>query len=236
MEHNNVEKSLLDNFNQEGGDMNLEDIVKEHELDVKLVGFDVNDWGSCQYSGALDFFNVMNGMEEKYGREIALTKMGIELTAVPVSDGVKEFVETHLEIYQDDIKRAEDELKKVETLGKPTRDYFDDAEQQIGQIKDNIDWFQDHINELEEVEFDSSLDCLFELTKSWAWDLWSAAPEIVSYGFEKLDINGIRSAPGVGPVLNMMAQSENYEVGFYCWLARSFGLVKSQESFANYDT
>ena len=218
-------------------EMELSQIVKDHNLDLDLVGFEVNDWGSCQYSGALDFFNVMCAMEEKYGRTTALKKMGIELNAEPeevVERGVEYFIDNEKEDCWKVIVKDENTIKQIKKTCKSTR--YNSAEKEIKFLKDDIDWYKEKIKSLDEIEVEDSLDCLFEWTKNQAWDLWSAAPVVVPFGFNELDIDGIQTAPGVGPELNIMAQSGNYETGFYCWLAWSYKLVKSQESFAGYDT
>lgn len=161
----------------------LEEVIKQLGDDApELIGLDVNDWGSCQYAGALNFFNVMKAMESKFGREQALEKMGI----------------------------------KVEFLGIRT------IEELIG-----VELF---INKLENYEQ------LFEVTRDQSWDLWSAAPSIAEIVFVDLKIGGVEEAPGVGPVLNVLAQSENYETGLYCWLLVSYGLIEDESAFGGFDT
>ena len=205
--------------------MELSQIAKDHDLDLDLVGFEVNDWGSCQYSRALDFFNIMDAMEEKYGRITALKKMGIELNAEPeevIERGVEYFIDNEKEDCWKVIVKDENTIKQIKKTCKSTR--YNSAEKEIKFLKDDIDWYKEKIKSLDEIEVEDSLDCLFEWAKEQSWDLWSAAPVIVPFGFKELDIKGLP------------AHEDNIETGFYCWLAWSYKLVTSQDAFDGYDT
>jgi hypothetical protein len=67
-----------------------------------IIGFDVNSWGSCQYTGALDLYNVLNKLEEKFGFDEAVNKIGIVFKYDKIrsfDDIKKDFVEDITEYY-----------------------------------------------------------------------------------------------------------------------------------------
>lgn len=80
-----------------------------------------------------------------------------------------------------------------------------------------------------------SIDNMFDICRSQSYDLWSAAPYIASLLFKDLKVE-TPAAPGVGPLWNVEAQSENYNTGLLCWLLYNEGLVKDPEAFAGFDT
>jgi hypothetical protein len=80
-----------------------------------------------------------------------------------------------------------------------------------------------------------SLNKAFDFLKDQADDLWSAAPYIAALCFPKMKLKGMPKAPGFGPQWNVLAQNENYEVGFYCCLLMEEYKVDF-ESFEGFDT
>jgi len=82
----------------------------------------------------------------------------------------------------------------------------------------------------------NSADEIFIYCRDQAWDLWSAAPAIGGTFYPELEIVGMEASPGVGPIFNVLAQNENYEVGFWCWWLESTGIVKDPDCYAGFDT
>jgi len=48
-----------------------------------IIDFSVNDWGSCQYTTALNTFNILNKLEANYGFETTLHIMNIKMDITP---------------------------------------------------------------------------------------------------------------------------------------------------------
>jgi len=71
---------------------------------------------------------------------------------------------------------------------------------------------------------------VFQLAENSSWDLWSAAPCIAECTLEGLEIKGASKAPGWGPVLNQMAQSENFEDGLCCVALLEAGLITEEDA------
>ena len=81
-----------------------------------------------------------------------------------------------------------------------------------------------------------SVDDCFEFLKDQAWDLWSAAPWIAEICFDNLELLNVEKADGAGPILNVMAQGENNQTGFFCWLMSKHGFVSDEGAFDGFDT
>jgi hypothetical protein len=102
--------------------------------------------------------------------------------------------------------------------------------------------FTDSLNVLEEAEqADMSRrinqatkpEEFFEIAKDLAFDLWSTI-FIVDY-FVDYTIKEVIETPVYGPILNMMAQGENFEVGVLCYLLTKH-YETAEETFTNFDT
>lgn len=76
----------------------------------------------------------------------------------------------------------------------------------------------------------------FHFLRDWSWDLWSVAPYIAAIVFPELCLGKMPDAPGFGPMLSVMAQSDNCRVGVICWLLKSYGYVEDDEPFQGFDT
>lgn len=100
---------------------------------------------------------------------------------------------------------------------------------------DDPEWKQEAFEGLEVTEVDS-IARYFEITKGTAWDLWSAwiPPVVFLEGFEMGSTIADQNR-GVGPILNIMAQSENKEMGVaLALMAYHYKLDKA--TFAGFDT
>lgn len=76
-----------------------------------------------------------------------------------------------------------------------------------------------------------TIEQYYELTNSWAWDLWSAA-ECPLSGF---DMKTKLPSYAVGPLLNLMVQDENFQIGIYlAYHTYLFGT--DLIAFADFDT
>jgi len=174
--------------------------------------FGVNEWGSCQYTTAINMFDTLEATFDKFNkrdtpavaREKTLKKLMIKVT----DDGVE------------DTEMAWKKFKKE--LTKAMRGV------------DDKEWVAKFKKELKEAT--PSVDAMFEIARHQSWDLWSAAPFIAGLMFRNLQVEQLPEAPGVGPAWNLIVQGENFSTGLHCWLLWSYGLVKDQKSFAEFDT
>lgn len=227
----------------------LDEIIQANELDVSLVGFDVNEWGSCQYSGALDIFNVLTELRKKHSYDETLKRMGIEVkfdsiaSLKDASNIIIEIadIEEEIEELKESIKRFKAFIEEGEYPFDEPVDWFDRYIKEDKAIKyselnevkhgnDRIEYLNDCLNGFK------SLEELFIFTRNYSWDLWSAAQQIGVNIFERLEINGVPKAPGIGPVLNIEVQGENFITGLFCWLLVEHGLVKDVSVFSGFDT
>lgn len=163
-------------------------------------------WGSCQYDTAADFY-----------WEIESTKAGIrrKLTSKGISFEFKKI-------------RSWDEIKKI------AEDHF---RENYWESEDWADYWEKGEKEKRIKAFKriKNVDGLFEYCKNQAWDLWCAAPRIANWVFEGLKLKGVKKAGGVGPVMNVLVQSDNFKVAVYCALLNAY-LGTKEKSFTGFDT
>ncbi len=170
--------------------------------------FEVCDWGSCQYSSAQWYYDTFLQMRKDLSLEDTFDALGAKVTFEKCSPL------RALQIAKNEITEELDEFY----------DQWNDPEDQ-----------EDHKELKERTEKATSIDELFGVLCDHSWDLWGAAPFLASCCFDDLKIEAPDS-PGYGPVFNVMAQSENYEVGLCCALLKEFGFVESDECFGGFCT
>lgn len=170
----------------------VEDLIEKEGA----VPFGVNDWGSCQYTSALNMFNALEKLSSKHGKDEALRKLHVLVS----HKGVNTITTSWNEFRKEMLKRAtEMEYDKKEMEGL-------------------VAWFN---------KTEPSIDAMFELTRSSAWDLWGAAPYIADLVFKNLEVKTALAPDG-----------PSYETGLYCWLLWKEGLIKGtpEDVFGGYDT
>lgn len=201
---------------------------------VHLLGggsFSVNDWGSCQYSGALDMFNALEALKGQFGRDEALKIMGVSVKHYNINKDpdFSQFLIDKLENLEDEREGYEECKKRVDSQTAEAHD------------QNEVDYYEKLVQECADLK-DKSITAYdaFHIAKNSGWDLWSAAPFIAKRMFKGLIINGITvAAPGQGPALNVLMQSHNYEIGLYCWLlwdANLFPGKSHEDVFGDFDT
>lgn len=190
--------------------------VDEFMEKVGGFSFDVNPWGSCQYSGALSMFNAYFKK-----RESGLSKKAI-LAFLEAEVGIS--------IFFDDIRSFDDAQAKVEQKLKERYGVSDSA---LHEIPDEY-----ARRAISLVSRSRTADDLFMARRSVASDLWNTAPLIADAFFKNLEIKIPVEKTGLeeGPVCNVKAQSINPLVGLCCALLVDHGIVKNQESFSGFDT
>jgi hypothetical protein len=182
--------------------------------------FGVNDFGSCQYTGALNMFNTLQYFYKKR-RPGGADCPTAEVARMRQRDAT--FAKLGLQVT----------YKSVTPLGKAWKAF---SKEMIESRSDKAIWDASDRKEVKEIlKAFPSVDIMFLICRDQAWDLWSAAPFIANLMFKDLKII-IPKAPGVGPILNVAVQGENYNTGLCCWLLYNEGLVKDVDVFSGFDT
>jgi len=109
----------------------IQKVLDTSENPIEELGeigfFEVNDWGSCQYTGALNMFKTLNILKEVFGREEATKKLGITVSLGEVrseEEAVKLFQKEEIE----DLKNwnSLEEAKELERITFSSLDDFFD--------------------------------------------------------------------------------------------------------------
>lgn len=146
----------------------LEDQIKEKSVDeiLESIGeysFDVNDWGSCQYSKSLAIFKTLDILNEEFGKEKALDILGLKVTYSNVNKNLLKFPRL-IESLRRQLKNEKD--------GMEAESYKERCEEIENWNKEGFD----------------DLDIAFEFMKESSWDLWTAAEIAAQTIFENLVI------------------------------------------------
>jgi hypothetical protein len=195
--------------------------VPKNELTIDHDKIACCDWGSCQYRTASEtcyqivskWDNVMDPIEH-------LKTFGITFT--PVGDRVNN--ETAAIAFRDG--ELEDMIGPEKSNALP--------EGHPDKLK--YCWDADEIAEYRKrlATVKTIRDC-FTYTRESSWDLWSAVPVIAGFVFGDYQMTGHDESPGIGPVFNMIAQSDNGAIGVVCALLTMYDLA-DDESFDGFDT
>lgn len=173
--------------------------------------FELNEWGSVQYSGALHAYKIFLSNYEGSGKDLKAVfskfeKAGFKFSMRPVS---QDFA----------IKAMKDELLKDTDAMYPKDE------------PSSTDYRKKALEGLEEI---GSPEDAIKFCRGSAWDLWAAVAFVAKHcGIELLECP---KAPGIGPEANVWAQSENFDTGVLCALLKVTGHVSSEDSFRDYDT
>ena len=198
--------------------MKKEITVTELMEDVGDYKFDVNSWGSCQYSGALAMYNAYFKLRETHSKEKTL-------------DYLKHMVDIDISF---DYHNDKDHYAFSDRFTKYLKKKYDIlVDTHWSEIEDEYDQrFFRNINRCQTV------DDLFFACRASASDLWHTAPTIADICFKNLNIDISAKATGLerGPVGNIAVQSTNPSVGLCCALLVDYGFVKNSGSFGGFDT
>lgn len=186
--------------------------------------FDVNEWGSCQYAGALAMYNAYFYLRTKYDREAVLEylkyEFGYEISFSAVIYDDKEAVQRY---FLDYVKFRKLNISNM-------HDY------------DNLEKLDKHHKKaIKSMSRAYSADDLFFVGRNAASDLWHTAPRVCkSYfmDFTTKNLPNCENQTGLekGPVGNLCAQSDNVLTGLCCALLVDYDIVKNTKSFSGFDT
>ena len=185
--------------------------------------FNVNEWGSCQYSGALAMYKSYFELKKEYSKEKILEYLKYEFG---------------YEISMSGIRNDEEAIDK----------FFDILLKQKKWNLSNIDDYDNYesLNEYDKelvytIRRAVSADDLFFIGRNSAFDLWKTAPLVAESYFIDLVIKNVPNSEnpiGIekGPVCNICAQADNILTGICCALLVDYGIVKNLNSFKRFDT
>jgi len=162
-------------------------------------------WGSCQYETAAATYAAFQKLEDLYGFKEALSAMGCSIgdhKPIPEAELCLGFIESF----------------------KPT---------EADKLSNDPEWAQEQYDEIKEAN-PKTIDELLNALKDLAWDLWSAAPPILSdaLGGHHFTCDPRLTLTTEGPILNRMAQGENYETGISCAILTHFYGASDFEGFS----
>lgn len=186
-----------------------------HEAPRKEGGykFEVNDWGSFQYAGALAVYNLLLLRLEQFDNDVnkALEIFGVSVEPLP--NGSPSFRESTLET----IKGKMENFRDCEEIYK--------------------DLLALHL----EFSNDESIDILdkcFQVARNCSYDLWAT---VATFGWlpvkivQKIQVN-LQMENGL-PRINQVIQDENLLTGIKCALMVHYGYIQNtDEAFADFDT
>lgn len=163
-------------------------------------------WGSCQYETAAATYASFEKLKELYGFDDALTIMGVKIHGQhrAMADAVSLIIQ--------------DSIQSLEENRKEDPESWEDFDQEA-------------LDTLQSGKL-TTVDDLLNFLRDSSWDLWGAAPYIAG-GCIKGNIEfssqiGLQTA---GPLLNQMAQGENYKTGIYCAILNHFYNATEFEGF-----
>jgi len=216
----------------------LEDSKGDLSIALKKIiqrPFSVNQWGSCQYTTALNTYELLNLLDH---HKIPLDQVGIYFTRKGLSGRVASFlpdsVQTQLGF--DDPLTPLSHEEVFQTL-------------EVMILKDSSDLVSDECMTQDERcavlkkyktccnEKEFSLDPAMEILRGLAHDLWTAADQLIKLIYPNLEIQTQQlTKDSKGPEWNKIVQSGNSLTGTQCYLLKKYGWIKNEDSFKDFDT
>ena len=188
--------------------LSKEDWIRKIKIEGIQTEFGVNDWGSCQYTGALQFFETFFRIREDLSLEDTLEVLGCRF-----------------------------DYQKITSLAEVKRQMIRNCVERIYEdLEDDFYGVKYESQKMAMISEAGDVDSLFTALRKSAVDLWTAAPYISSLFFEGLECEA-PDAPGKGPVGNLMVQQGNFITGLHCAMLCETNLITdSTSAFANFDT
>ena len=167
----------------------------------------VNEWGSCQYAGALHIYKLF--LEQLKNNKNNISKTLNEFN-------IKDFYPSNI----NSIDRIKGEVLFYFTSDK---NYTED--ELVEKIKNII--------KIEKV------DDIFKIFRESSHDLWTATDTIFYFVFQDnlfFIIEDFINIKTEGPILNKIAQSQNYITGIKCALLKYLNVIEDDKCFMDFDT
>jgi hypothetical protein len=181
------------------------DKINTHGIDVPL---ETNDWGSCQYNGALRFFETFFKIREDLPLEDTLEVLGCNFEYKNIVD----FENVKRQMIRESMDQIYDSLEA---------DFY------------SVQFEAEKIAKLAQAK---TVEDLFDALRDAAFDLWTAAPYINNMLFQDLKYSA-PNAPGSGPDMNVDVQMGNFITGLHCAMLYELNLITDPtSSFKNFDT
>ncbi|NMC59732.1 MAG: hypothetical protein GYA51_10170 [Candidatus Methanofastidiosa archaeon] len=224
------------------GNMKIQDLLNN---EGKFI-FDVNDWGSCQYSGALAMFNSYFELRKTYARHYGpYVNSNERHKLAEKSENQISILDYFRSAYGYDIRFTgiRDDENAIDMYFKIEANRwhwnFDLWNAYNSSQYDELRDFEKQI--IKSIRRAQSADDLFFVGRFAASDLWHTAPKVAeSYfvGFEAKGFPNCDKPLGIerGPIGNICAQSDNVLTGLCCALLVDYDIVKNINSFKGFDT
>ena len=168
--------------------------------------FNVNDWGSCQYSSALAIYELYFRMREDLSQEDILELLEVEYT----HNGRRTFQEI------------------IDKFSKDMDEYYSH------ELYGRTEVEREHLKE--EISIFLSIDDIFKFLKNQSWDLWGTSSHVIELVYKDFKLKDVPKSEGHGPEGNIIVQSGNFMTGLECALLFDNGVIQNFYSFANFDT
>lgn len=181
------------------------DKINTYGINVPL---ETNNWGSCQYNGALRFFETFFKIREDLTLEDTLEVLNCTFKY----KNIVEFENVKRQMVRDGVDLIYDSLES---------DFYS---------------VQFEAEKIVKIAQSKTVHDLFDALRDAAFDLWTAAPYISNLLFRKLECSA-PNAPGKGPDMNIDVQMQNFTTGLYCAMLYELKLITDPtSSFKNFDT
>jgi len=221
--------------------------IKEILVSEGEYVFEVNNWGSCQYAGALAMFKTYFKLRKTYARHYGPFVTNNERRKLSEKSETQiSILDYFRQAYQYDIsftgirddENAIDMYFKIQSNRWHWNFNLWDDVYETTQYNELPDFQKQMIKTIRRAQ---SADDLFFVGRFAASDLWHTAPRVAeSYfvGFEAKGFPSCEKPLGIehGPIGNVCAQSDNVLTGLCCALLVDYDIVKNINSFKGFDT
>lgn len=200
--------------------------MKQIEAFLKESGsykFDVNKWGSCQYSGALAMYNAYFLKRKTHSKSAILGYLEYEFNYIISFDNIRNDENAIIEYFNIFNKLRKWNMKNL-------IDY--NILEKLDKNDQEIIW---------NIRRACSGDDLFFIGRNSSSDLWHTALKIANAYFVNLKIENTPNCENpigieTGPIGNICAQADNIQTGICCALLIDYEIVKNEKSFRKFDT
>jgi hypothetical protein len=240
--------------------------IKELLIKKGNYSFDVNEWGSCQYSGALAMYKAYFELRKEYSKEKILEYLKyeygyeIKFSGIRDDDNAKDMFfkilanknHWNLNLYEyqnDSVDFEKDILEEIDEYKDKegaVLEFTEGVEEPTPSVLSEYDKKFNALNEyhqelIRNIRRAQSADDLFYVGRNSSFDLWSISSKVAeSYfiGFEVKNLPTCDNPIGLerGPVGNICAQADNVLTGLCCALLVDYEIVKNTNSFKHFDT
>lgn len=182
------------------------DMLKIGNATIPFI-FNVNEWGSCQYSSAYATYKfIMHQFEEKC--------LSCRLQLLNIS-------------FHYEKKREFDEIRSI---------LINSMVDEIEMNRNNEIGLRRYSRMLSKfIDAENGTDIL-QIFKEASYDLWGAIEYLIGVRYFRLQVKGLSPSPGYGPICNIKAQSQGTFTGLCCAVLVLDGFIEDPSVFSGFDT